>query len=316
MRPPGEGVPRPLMRNKSAYRTLISRIEDRLVIALSLAVGFSTHDHRVHDRAERPTGLGPGGFDDRVVHRQRGQRSVDLVAGRAGNKDEVRTPGRYSIPAGDPVAFTSTGRPNLAFGVTNAFSTNQNFPCSDQLSVAPQRRHSMSVNFPAISTERCHRNERDKRILAIFRDAAVTAFARPLRKAEHQVKSQRLCPPGQRRVVVEAPIGGPRQQRRRPAALCTGRKRPRISGCWRARENGLSGNRVGEAAMSSPKSSAPITLLAACFSYRSSPPQSRIGLFGQLSPESGSLAHAISLDGLSPLCGNGRKLPRRIAHAD
>ena len=66
--------------------------------------------------------------------------------------------------------------------------------------------------------ERCHGDERIERVLAIFRDAAVPVFARPLGKTKDKVKPQLFRPAGQRRVVVEGPIRGPRQQRRRPAA--------------------------------------------------------------------------------------------------
>ena len=153
-------------------------------------------------------------------------------------------------------------------------------------------------------------DERVEQILAILRDAAITATCLSS-ICRGRTPGQTPAPP-----PAGSTLRCSRSANRWSAATATPTsrrsalaERGRGSAAAGPRANGPSANRAGEAAASWPKSSAPITLLAACFSYRSSRPQSRIGLLGRLSPEFGSLAHAISLDGLSPLCGNGRKLP-------
>src|SRR6516162_1387406 len=66
---PGDSVARSLMCNEAFDRTVISRIEDSLVVALRVAVGLAANDHRVDDRANLPATLGSGGFDQRVMRR-------------------------------------------------------------------------------------------------------------------------------------------------------------------------------------------------------------------------------------------------------
>ncbi len=62
MRLPGDRVAATLMRDEALDRTVVGRVEDRLVVSLRLAVRLAAHDHRVDDRAQLPAALGPGGF--------------------------------------------------------------------------------------------------------------------------------------------------------------------------------------------------------------------------------------------------------------
>ena len=66
---PGDGIAAPLMGDKAVDRAPIRRIENGLMIPLRLAVGFSTDDHRVDDRAQLPTAPCTGSFDLRIVCR-------------------------------------------------------------------------------------------------------------------------------------------------------------------------------------------------------------------------------------------------------
>ena len=148
---PRHGIASPLVRDKAFDCALIGRIKDGLMVAPGLAIGLATNDHRIDDRAKLPAAFGAGGFDPGIMRRQRGKRGVDLMAGWARDEDEVGMRRSVAMPAGEPVAFTSTGRPNRGFGVMNAFSSDQNLPCSVKSSEAPQSRQSMSVNSPAMS---------------------------------------------------------------------------------------------------------------------------------------------------------------------
>ena len=69
MRLPRDRITRSLVRDEAFDRTMISRIENSLMIALRLAVGLAADDHRVDDRAKLPAIFGAGGFDGRVVRR-------------------------------------------------------------------------------------------------------------------------------------------------------------------------------------------------------------------------------------------------------
>ena len=150
VRLPGDRVARPLMRDEAFDRAMISRIEDRLVISLRLAVGLAADDHRVYDRAQLPAALGAGGFDGGVVRGQSCKRRVDLVPGRAGDEDEVGMR-RGIVDAGrEPVALTSTGA-RTRLRRDECLLEDQNLPCSVRSSDAPQSRQRMSVNSPAIS---------------------------------------------------------------------------------------------------------------------------------------------------------------------
>ena len=86
---PGNGVAAPLVLDEAFDRPSIGRVNDRLMVASSLAIGLATNDHRIDDSAKLAPAFGAGGFDPGIMRRQRGKRGVDLMAGWARNEDEV-----------------------------------------------------------------------------------------------------------------------------------------------------------------------------------------------------------------------------------
>jgi hypothetical protein len=77
----GDRIARPLMRDEPFDGPVITCVQNGLVVAPRLAVGLTTDDHRIDDRAKLPPAFDAGSFDRRIVREQHTLSGIDLMAG-------------------------------------------------------------------------------------------------------------------------------------------------------------------------------------------------------------------------------------------
>ena len=95
---PRLGVALALMLGETLDGHRIGGRLDGVAVGDGLALGIAAKHHRVDDSAKLPTALFAGGLDHCVVDRQRVKRGVDLMAGWAGDEDQIRMPGSILDP--------------------------------------------------------------------------------------------------------------------------------------------------------------------------------------------------------------------------
>jgi hypothetical protein len=112
---PAPGVCVAVVTAKGALDRVIS---NGLGVVERLAFGIAAHDDGIDDRAHLAADPCRCGLDVGDMRGQCFERTFNVRATRARNKDDIRVTGRANaMPASEPVAFTSTGRPNSGFGV-------------------------------------------------------------------------------------------------------------------------------------------------------------------------------------------------------